>query len=476
MSSAAPAGLTLRQTDSKGAAMNPLVRWAAQRSSGLTLPGEHDLPPAARSLRQRFTGPVHLPGDPGYDAQRRPLNPAIDSRPAMIVEARGPADVQAAVEAARRYVLPLAVQATGHGTHAAADGGILVRTSGMSAVLVDPARRIARVGPGARWASVLEAAAPFGLAPLSGSAPSVGVTGYTLGGGVGWLSRRYGFAADSVLRADVVTADGCLVTATADRNADLFWALRGGGGNFGVVTSLEFRLHPVEQVYAGAAYFDVERAAETLARYADWAETAPDELSTAVLLRRMPDAPDVPAPVRGRRVLAIKAMYAGESVAARRLLRPLWTAAGPAVHDDLRPMRYADAAMGGIAARYLDLIPALSDVLVDTLVAEHARTGSPLSTVEIRHWGGAMARPTADAGPVGHRTVPFSLIVDAAPPELTERLRPHGTGGTFLNFLADTRRTATAYTQDDYRGLRQVKAAYDPQNTFRIGHTIPPAA
>jgi FAD/FMN-containing dehydrogenase len=191
----------------------------------------------------------------------------------------------------------------------------------MASVLVDPNRRIARVAPGARWAQVLEAAAPFGLAPLSGSSPSVGVTGFTLGGGIGWLGRAYGLAADSVVRADVVIADGDLITATPDNHPDLFWALRGGGANFGVVTSLEFRLYPVDQVYGGISYFPIERAAETLRRYREWAATAPDELSTGVLLTRMPDASHVPEVLRGRRAVAIKAMHSsGDATAAEQML------------------------------------------------------------------------------------------------------------------------------------------------------------
>ena len=429
----------------------------------------------AEGLRRRFTGPVHLPGDAGYDAQRRPLQPTIDPRPAAVVEASGPADVRAAVEAARHLDLPFAVQATGHGTHVPADGGFLLKTSGMATVLIDPDRRIARVGPGTRWGAVLAAAAPFGLAPVSGSSPTVGVTGFTLGGGVGWLARKYGFAADGVVRADVVTADGRLVTASADRNPDLFWALRGGGGNFGVVTSLEFRLYPVAQVYAGAAYFAVERAAETMSCYRDWVADVPDELSTAALLRSMPDTPDVPEAVRGQRVLVVKAMYTGAAAEAQRLLRPLTSAAGPVLLDEMRPIPYADAAMGGTAARYLDLFPALPDSLIEALVTAHGRPGSPVSNVEIRHWGGAMARPGADAGPVGHRTVPFSIIVDGPEPGLTEALRPHAIGGSFLNFLADPARTRTAYTAENYRLLRQVKATYDPSNVFSVNHNIPPA-
>jgi FAD/FMN-containing dehydrogenase len=417
----------------------------------------------------RLTGQVYGPGDDGYDERRRALNPAIEHRPLAVVEALRAADVRAAVEAARRQNLPIAVQATGHGTHAAIDGGILLRTGGMAAVMVDPERRTARVGPGARWAQVLAAAAPFGLAPLSGSAPSVGVTGYTLGGGMGWLARRYGLAADSVVRADLVTADGRLVTATADRNPDLFWAMRGGGGNFGVVTLLEFRLYPVSSVFAGSAYFPAAGAGEFLARYRGWAADAPDAMSTAVVLRTMPDADDVPPVLRGRRVLMLKAMYAGPADAARRVLAPLWSAAGPALHDDLRPMAYADAAMGGTAARYLDFFPDLTDPVLDVLVGLR-------STVEIRHWGGAIASTGIDAGPAGHRGAPFSVIVDEAVPGLPETLRPHAIGGSFLNFLGDTRRTASAYTPENHRRLRLVKAAYDPENVFHVGHNIPPAA
>jgi hypothetical protein len=449
--------------------------WEGIEMARHTITRQPDRRGPAYPLRGRLTGSVHLPGDPGYDALRRPLVPTLDPRPAAVVEAGGAADVRAAVLAARRHDLPFAVQATGHGTRVPADGGILVNTSGMAAVLVDPDRRTARVGPGARWEAVLAAAAPFGLAPLSGSSRTVGVTGYTLGGGVGWLSRRYGFAADSVLRAEVVLADGRLVTASGTTNPDLFWALRGGGGNFGVVTSLEFRLHPVAQVYAGAAYFPVQRAAQTLARYRDWVATIPDELSTAVLLRRMPDGPEVPAAVRGRPVLVVKAMYGGEPAAAHRLLRPLWTAAGPALLDEMRPVPFAEAAMGGTPARYLDLFPGLPDAAIAELVAVFQGPEPSVSTVEIRHWGGAMAAAGPDAGPVGHRGVPFSVIVDGIDPGLGRTLRPYGTGGSFLNFLADPGRTATAYRAGDYRRLRQVKAAYDPDNVFRVNHNIPPA-
>ena len=417
---------------------------------------------AARRLRRTLAGEVHLPGEGAYDAQRQPLHATIDPWPAMVIEASGATDVRAAVVAAREHDLPLAVQATGHGTHVASDGAILVRTTGMATVLVDPDRRVARVGPGAVWGDVVAAAAPFGLAPLSGSSPDVGVTGYTLGGGVGWLARKHGFAADSLLRAEVVTADGSIVTASADEHADLFWALRGGGGNFGVVTALEFRLHPVARVYAGTSYFAIDRAAETLARYREWIADAPDALSTAVLLTRLPE---------GHRVLAIRALHVGEADEAQRLLAPLFAAAGAPLVDGMRPMRFADAAMGGTAPRHVELLDELPDAVIDALVAADPQ----VSTVEVRHWGGAMARPEAGAGPVGHRGVPLSVILDAQVPAVAAALAPHATGGSFLNFLADPARTETAYTPANYARLRTVKASYDPDNLFRVNHNIAPA-
>ena len=417
--------------------------------------------PVARRLRRVLAGELHVPGEPGYDVARRPLHDTIDPRPAMVVEARGAADVRAAVVAASEHDLPLAVQATGHGTHVPADDAILVRTSDMAAVLVDPARRVARVGAGAVWGDVLAAATPFGLAPLSGSSPSVGVTGYTLGGGLGWLARRHGFAADSLLRAEVVTADGSIVTASADDHADLFWALRGGGGSFGVVTAMELRLHPVAEVYAGTACFAVDRAPETLMRYREWIADAPDALSTAVLLMHLPD---------GQRVLAIRAMHAGAADEARRLLAPLFAAAGPPLVDGMRPMRFADASMGGTAPRRLELVRDLPDAVIEAIVAAQAAP-----TVEVRHWGGAMARPAPGAGPVGPRDVSLSVIADADVPGLAAALAPHATGGSFLNFLADPARTATAFAPPDYEALREVKAAYDPDDVFRVGHAIAPA-
>ncbi|MGK5741635.1 FAD-binding oxidoreductase [Micromonospora sp. URMC 103] len=409
------------------------------------------------TIRQtlRTDGPVLLPGDTGYDEHRKALNPALDPRPAVVVRAESTADVQRAVLGARRHALPFAVQATGHGTHVAHDGALLLRTGAMASVLVDPDRRVARVGPGARWGDVLTAAAPFGLAPLSGSAPDVGVVGYTLGGGLGWLARAYGLAADSVLRAQVVTADGELTTASADRNPDLFWALRGGGGSFGVVTALDFRLYPVTRVYAGAVTFGRERAAETIAFYRRWIERVPDSLSTALLLTRDGS-------------LVVKAMYVGDADRSRALLAPLWTVAGPVVADGMRVVDYAGAAMGGTFARTFDQVRTLDDELVTALVAE------PDAAVEIRHWGGRIAR---DDGAAAHRDAPLSVVLDTvASPTTAAALSRCGLGSSFLNFLHDPSRTASAFTNENWAALRQIKAAYDPANIFGAGLAVPPAA
>ena len=372
----------------------------------------------------------------------------------MIVAATTPADVRNAVLTARERALPFMVYATGHGG-AMPDHGdkVVVTTERMGGVLVDPDRRTAWVGPGTRWGEVIAAAAPFGLAPLSGTSPSVGVIGYTLGGGFSWLSRRYGFAADNVVRAEIVTADGELRTVSADREPDLFWAIRGGGPSFGAVTGLEFRLHPVTTVHAGVATFPLDRAADVLTWYRDNAPTLPDELLTNIWVTR--DA------------LAIRGLYAGGAEDARRALAPLWRVAGTPLEDGWRTMPYTESGtLGGITPREFNHLATLPDaVLTAALDAVHGEANA----VEFRHWGGAIV---AGTGPAGHRDVPFSVIVDG-PAEPT--IAAHATGGTFLNSLHDPARTHTAFTAANHARLRELKLAYDPENVFALGKNIPPA-
>ena len=449
---------------------------------------------AATTLERLSAGTVLRPGDRDYEAARLPWNRRIDPRPAVVVEAGTPEDVRLGVLVAREQGLPFAVQSTGHGTLVPSDGGLLLKTSRLSAVEIDPERRTARVGPGALWSDVIAAAEPYGLAPLSGT-PSVGVAGYTLGGGAGWLSRKYGYAADSVLRAEVVTDEAEVVVADAEQNPDLFWGLRGGSGNFGVVTSLEFRLYPVGRVFAGMSFYPVERAQETLVRYREWAGDERDELSTAVMLLQLPPAPELPEMLRGRRVLAIRAFFLGSRSEAEWHLDPLLEVAGSPLVDGFRSKTFAEAgeaiapAHPPMAARQqFELFRELSDSVIDRL-CEAAGEGvdSPLSAVEVRHWGGAPARPGPDAGPVGHRDAPFSVIATALLDGAADRwyaeevvdslaadLRTAATGGSFLNFLTDPAKTRTAFTADDYRRLVNVKQTWDQDNFFRLNHNIPP--
>ncbi|MFC0111096.1 FAD-binding oxidoreductase [Kibdelosporangium aridum] len=402
-------------------------------------------------LSRIIRGQVHRPGDDAYDIQRASLDPAFDARPVVIAEVTGPTDVQAAVTWARDQDLPLAVQSTGHGTYVPSDGGLLLKTSRMAGVLVDPDRRIARVGAGAVWGDVLAAAAPFGLAPVSGSSATVGVAGFTLGGGHGALSRKYGLGADNLLRMTLVTADGELVTATADRNPELFWAVRGGGGNFGVTTSLEIQLHPVEEVYAGQALFPIAGAAELLARYRDYVQAMPEELTCSIALV-------------GEHV-AIRATYAGDAEAGQKALRPLWQ--GAPVQDTFAEVAVPQASVPGTAPRNFDLATSLSDELIDTVTD----IAGEANGIEIRYWGGAIARGTS---PAGHRHVPFSIVVDG-PQSAAERLWPYTTGGSFPTSLHDPHAVETAYTAADYQRLREIKAIYDPANVFHRTMNIKPA-
>ena len=422
----------------------------------VTIP--EDAHAARRDLRRRFTGRLCVPGEPGYDEGRSALSPSVDAHPLVVAEAESPLDVSVALTWARERQLPFTVQSTGHGTHLATDGGVLLKTSGMTRVLVDPDRRVARVAAGARWGAALAAAAPFGLVPLSGSSPDVGVAGYMLGGGLSWLSRRFGFAADSLLRAQVVLVDGRIVTASRDEHPELFWALRGGGGNFGIVTSLEFRLYEVPTVWSGSVAFPLERAAETLARYREWIATAPDELSTAIVL--LPSWPST-----GRPAFAIRALSSGSAQDPAAALRPLCRVAGAPLWEDFREAGFAATRMPGIAPLNFYMIESLPDPVIEHVVDAVRAPGSRVGAVEVRHWGGAMARPAYDAGPIGHRDVPLSVIVEG-PPEAAEALVPYVTGGSFRNFLRDPSRLSSAYTPESYQRLSALKARLDPDGVL----------
>jgi FAD/FMN-containing dehydrogenase len=425
---------------------------------------------ALHDLRRGFRGPLHLPGSDEWEERRRNWSGTVAARPAVVAEAVSAADVRTAVQVAADRGLPLAIQGTGHGTQVAApDGALLLSTRRLDHVSVDPEWEVVRVGAGATWADVIAAAAPYGLVPTSGDTPSVGVAGFTLGGGAGWLARRYGLAADNLLRAEVVTAAGRLVAASAMRNSDLFWALRGGGANFGAVTALELRLHRLPRVHAGLLWFPFERAAETIRRYRDWAlREQPRELTTAVVLAR--DAADagIAGPALGLRVLC-----AGDRPDAERALRGLLAVTGAPIAGELRTTPYAGAQVGGIPPRCFELLRTVPDEAVDALTGLVAGESAVADTVELRCWDGAIADAGPDAGPAGHRHVPFSVKVDG-PPESVAPLAAHVTGGSFLNFLQDQRRTADAYTAADWERLGALKQALDPAGRFGWTHRIPP--
>ncbi|SCK18840.1 FAD-binding oxidoreductase [Streptomyces sp. WMMB 322] len=443
-----------------------------------------------------FTGPVFRAGDAGYDAERAGLNRAVEHRPACVVGAVCAEDAAAAVRAATSAPGgAVGVLATGHGPSAGADGdAVLVNTRRMTGVRVDPVGRTAWIEAGARWRDVLAASTCHGLAPLNGSSPSVGAVGYTLGGGAGLLGRRYGYAADHVRRLDVATADGRLRRVTGDGDPDLFWALRGGKDNFGIVVAMEIGLFPVARLYGGGLYFPAEATAEVLHAYAAWTRTAPEEMASSVLLMRYPDLPGAPEPLRGRFVTHVRIAYSGAPADGERLVRPL-RGLGPRLLDTVRDMPYVH--VGSIHHEPTDapyvaydrnlLLRELDVGAVETLVATAGPDADAPYVVEVRHFGGAYARSPAAPNAVGGRDAAFSLFtgVDAGAENrasrdcLHRKMAPWGTGGSCANFLGveDTAPEAlrSAYTAGDYATLRAVKAAYDPDNVFRVNHNIPPA-
>ncbi|MFD3537134.1 FAD-binding oxidoreductase [Streptomyces sp. NPDC058664] len=452
---------------------------------------------AVEALGRRVAGPVLTPGDERYDAERAGNQTARAHRPALLVGATGPADVQQAVKFAALHGLAVAVQGTGHALAAvAAEGGVLINTSRMTGVRVDAEARTAWVAAGVRWEQVIHEAAPAGLTPLAGSAPGVGVVSYTLGGGLGLLSRRYGYAADHVRSLDVVTADGRLRQVTATCDPDLFWALRGGRDNFGVVTGIEIDLMPVPTLYGGGLFFDFTAAREVLDTYVRWSAGLPEEMTSSVAVISFPDAPVLPPPLRGRHVVHVRIAYAADDLGAGKdLVAPL-RALGPfndtvrelpctevgTIHNDPPVPGTFESATTLLGELGTDAVAAVLD-----LVGPHAPVPH---VVELRHLGGALARPAGVANAVGNRDAHYLLnvvsrleraeLTDIQPAHerLLEALAPWSTGGralTFLNGARDTEHVRSAYDPEDYRRLTEIKAAYDPHNIFRLNHNIPPA-
>lgn len=447
-------------------------------------------PDRIAALREAIEGTVAGPGDEDYDRLRSAWNLSWDQHPAVVVSPRSAADVAAAVRAAAELGLGVAVQSTGHGLAAAADDAMLIVTSEIDDVSVDGEVATAWIGAGAKWGSVLGPAQDAGLAPLLGSSPGVGAVGYVLGGGLGWLARRYGLAADTVHHFEIVTADGSIRRAGPGEDAELYWALRGGGaGSLGVVTGMEIGLFPVTTVYGGNLLYPAEDAADVLARWREWIATVPDELTSGVTLMNFPPFEEVPEPVRGRSFAIVRGCYCGPVEEGAALIDSWREWRAPAL-DMFGEMSFRDAAT--ISNDPVDPIPAmatgrwladLDDEVIDALIAAVYPRGGPPPVIfaEVRHCGGAISSGPAAA--YGNRDAELLLeVVGIAPsPEAHEALRahvdrlydalgPHLTGGAYLNFLeGDEKRALTSAGIGDVDRLRAVKSSVDPENVFRFG-------
>lgn len=451
------------------------------------------------SLRARLQGEMIKPGDQGYEQARGVWNGVADGHPALIVRCADAVDVAAALAFAREQSLPVAVRSGGHSVAGYSTGdGLVIDLSPMKGIEIDPVRRVARVESGLTWGEVAAATQPYGLAITAGDTATVGVGGLTLGGGIGWMVRKHGLAIDNLRSVEVVTADGGFLRASATENADLFWGLRGGGGNFGVATAFEFDMHSAGMVLGGGIFYDASDPAELeriLGEYARLAVAAPDELTTQAIMIPAPPAPFIPAERQGTPGIAILVCYTGDLAEGERVVAPLRRLATP-LADIIGPMPYAQifALTAEGEARGLRhsvrslLLRTLDGDALRALASESAATISPETLIQLRVLGGAMERVPADATAFAHRDAKFALMVtnfgvgddDSARVARTERLwqalRPYG-HGVYVNFLGNegAERIAEAYPAPTYARLAALKAQYDPTNVFRGNQNIPPA-
>jgi FAD/FMN-containing dehydrogenase len=446
-----------------------------------------------------FGGELLRPHDAGYGQARCLWNGAIDKRPAVIARCTGAADVRAGIEHARASGLPLAIRGGGHnvaGT-ASCDGGLVVDLSPMKDVRVDPASRSAWAQAGLLWGELDQATQRFGLATTGGIVTHTGVAGLTLGGGIGWLMRKHGLTCDNLLAVELVTADGQLLRADGREHPELFWGVRGGGGNFGVVTAFQFRLHQVgPQVVAGPVLYPAEQAGQVLRRYRDWAADAPDEVSTVVNLRLAPPLPIIPERLHGVPVVTIVCCYAGADAArGERLLEPVRRLATPLLDlVTVKPYAAHQATFDATVphglhyywrSHYLD---ELGDGAIDSLVDHAWSHRSPRSYTIMFQLGGAVRRVPDEATAFSGRGAGYALNINAVAtdrdsyPEqaawarrMWEAMRPHG-NGVYVNFLdrEGNDRVRAAYGEAKYRRLAALKRAWDPDNLFRLNQNITP--
>jgi FAD/FMN-containing dehydrogenase len=465
-----------------------------------SMPQSTEVDVAVNELNSRFDGEVIQSDDPGYDEARRVWNAMIDRRPALIARPRGAADVAAAVDFAREQGLPVAVRCGGHSVagKGVCDDGLLIDLSLMKGVSVDPERRTARANAGVLWGEYDRETQAFALATPGGRVTTTGIGGFTLGGGHGWLSPKYGLACDNLISAEIVTADGRLLTASESENEDLFWGLRGGGGNFGVVTSYEFRLHRVgPTVVGGMLIHPLEHAEEVLGAYRDYADAGPDELATAFALFPAPPEPFVPEQLQGKTVLGIIACHCGEVEEGERVVRPLKELGPPAV-DLVGPMPYTDlqalldptAPPGWRWYNTGEHLSGLTDEAIGVLTGHAPQGLDPLSQIIVFRHGGAVSRIADEETAFSNREPayllhPLAAWIEPADDErhiawlreLVRAMEPFKTGGVYLNFTPDEDdRVVDGFGAEKHSRLVALKQKYDPANVFRFNHNIRPAA
>ena len=453
-----------------------------------------------QELRESVRGQVVTPGEDGYAEACQVWNGTYqDRRPAVIVQCAGAADVISAVGFARSYGLPLAVRGGGHSIagFSTCDDGIVIDLSNMRDVHVDPVARRAEIGGGAVWADVDHETQAHGLATTGGLVSSTGVAGFTLGGGIGWTMRKFGLACDNLVAADVVTADGRLVRASETEHADLFWGLRGGGGNFGIVTRFEFELHPLGPViYGGPVFYPAEHAFDLLRTFRAWAADAPDEVAALVNLTSAPPLPVIPEEWHGRKVVALVAASTGPTEEGAELFRALRAGAEP-IADLLGPMPYQVLQSlldplwpKGIHSYFKATnLARLDDELIDRLCTVHQAAPGPQCEIHVQQMGGAIARVADGASAFPDRSMPFVLNAvtgwhdPAAAPAHTEWARAviqaaaeASTGRAYVNFLGDADAARSSYSEETYGRLVALKDKYDPTNLFRLNQNIAPSS
>jgi len=451
-------------------------------------------PSAIEKFESSFRGALLQPGKEGYDEARKIWNGMIDKRPALIARCTGAGDVILCVNFARENNLLVAVRGGGHNVagNAVCDGGLVIDLSRMKGIRVDPARRSVRAEPGLTWREFDSGTQAFGLATTGGQISTAGIAGLTLGGGWGYLARRYGLSCDNLLSADLVTADGQFISASANENADLFWGLRGGGGNFGVVTSLEYQLHPVGPVFAGIVAYPIQKAKMVLDLFRQVTSAAPDELAADLVLITLPD---------GTPIVGMNICYNGPIAEGERVVRPLRSAGSP-VMDQVGPIPYTAAQQlldsfypSGLRSYWKsNFLKEISDGVIDAMVAHCGRRPTPICHGIIEHQlGGAVRRVSREATAFGQRDAEYSFMSlgvcsEAADAENCVRwardfwdaMQPFSTGGVYVNYLgreADEgpERIKAAYGAEKYARLVALKNRYDPTNLFRLNQNIKPS-